>query len=180
MSSRRAGVLALLLAAGAAGASLFVSSSVFERMPHVEDEFANLWQAEVMARGRLWIESPAAAESFLVPFVVDHEGRRFGKYPPGWPAALSLGAAAGAPFVVNALLMALVVWWTYRLGSRLAGHGPGLLAALLAAGSPMMLMLSGSLMSHLLTVMLTLTFTWLGSICFPRRVSSPACRRGCW
>jgi hypothetical protein len=173
VSPRLTGALALLLAAGAAAASLFVSSSIFERMPHVEDEFANLWQAEVMARGRLWIVSPPEAESFLVPFVVDHEGRRFGKYPPGWPAALSLGAAAGAPFAVNALLMALAVWWTYRLGSRLAGTGAGLLAGALAAGSPMMLMLSGSLMSHLLTVVLTLTFTSAWLDLFPERGLEP-------
>ncbi len=159
MNSRLAGALALLLAGGAAVASLLVSSSIFERMPHVEDEFANLWQAEIMARGRLWIESPVEAQSFLVPFVVDHEGRRFGKYPPGWPAALSLGAAAGAPFAVNAVLAALTTWLTYRLGSRLSGMTAGLMAAFLVSTSPMVLMLSGSLMSHLLTVVLTLSFT---------------------
>jgi hypothetical protein len=163
MSPRLAGALALLLAAGAAAASLFVSSSILERMPHIEDEFANLWQAEVVARGRLWIESPPEPSSFLVPFVVDHEGRRFAKYPPGWPAALALGVSLGAPQIVNAALAALAVWWTYRLGSRLAGRGPGLLGAGLTAASPMILMQAGSMMSHMLTVVLTLTWTcaWL-------------------
>ncbi|HET7009994.1 MAG TPA: hypothetical protein VFI11_04395 [Anaerolineales bacterium] len=163
MNSRQAGALALFFAAASAAASLFVSSSVFERMPHVEDEFAFLWQAEMMGRGRLWIESPPQPESFLVPFVVDHDGKRFGKYPPGWPATLSLGAAAGAPHLVNALLVGLAVWWTYRLAARLAGHGPGALAALLTATSPMLLMLSGSLMSHLLTMLLAVVWTcaWL-------------------
>ncbi|HSB90172.1 MAG TPA: hypothetical protein VLD63_09125 [Anaerolineales bacterium] len=151
-------VVALLLAAAAAAASLYVSAMVFERMPHVEDEFANLWQAEVMARGRLWIESPREPASFVVPFVVDHDGRRFGKYPPGWPALLALGAAADAPYLVNAGLAALAVWLTFRLGARLAGTIAGLLAALLLATSPMILMLSGSMMSHVWTVVLTLAW----------------------
>jgi 4-amino-4-deoxy-L-arabinose transferase-like glycosyltransferase len=136
-------------------ASLWIAVDVFETIPHVEDEFAYLWQAEVMAGGRIALPSPPEPESFLVPFVVDHEDLRFGKYPPGWPAALAVGAAAGVPYWVNPLLAGLAVWLTYRLGQRLAGNLAGLLAALLTATSPMLLMLSGSLMPHMLSLVLT-------------------------
>jgi 4-amino-4-deoxy-L-arabinose transferase-like glycosyltransferase len=147
-------VAAFALAALTTAASFYVASQILEEIPHVEDEFAYLWQAHVMAEGRIMLPSPPEPESFLVPFVVDHNGMRFGKYSPGWPAALALGVAAGAAEWVNPLLAGLAVWFTYRLGRRLAGAG--ILAALLTATSPMLLMLSGTLMSHMLSLVLTL------------------------
>jgi len=153
---RRAAVAAAALALLTTAVSLWIAVDIFETIPHVEDEFAYLWQANVMAGGRIALPSPAEPESFLVPFVVDQSGIRFGKYPPGWPAALAVGVAAGAPYVVNPLLAGLAVWLTYRLGQRLAGDAAGLLAAVLTATSPMLLMLSGSLMPHMLSLILTL------------------------
>jgi 4-amino-4-deoxy-L-arabinose transferase-like glycosyltransferase len=165
--TRRRDTLANLLAAGLAllalAASLRTAAQVYEGLPHIEDEFANLWQAEVMAQGALTLPSPAESRYFVVPFVVDHQGLRFGKYPPGWPAVLSLGIRLGAPTLVNALLAGLSVWLTFRLGSRLGGKSVGLLAALLLATSPMVVILSGSMMSHPLSLFLGLVFslTWL-------------------
>jgi hypothetical protein len=160
---RHADGLALVLALTAALASALVTDRVFERIPHIEDEFANLWQAEVMAQGKIALTSPPYPRSFLVPFVVDYQGIRFGKYPPGWPATLSLGAQLGIPWLVNPLLGGLAVWLVYRLGSKLMGRGVGLLAALLTGTSPMFLMLSGTLMSHNLSLVLTISFSlaWL-------------------
>jgi len=153
---RRGDLAAAALALLTMAVSLWIAVDIFETIPHVEDEFAYLWQANVMAGGRIALPSPAEPESFLVPFVVDHAGLRFGKYPPGWPAALAVGVAAGAPYVVNPLLAGLAIWLTYQLGQRLAEDVAGLLAALLTATSPMLLMLSGSLMPHMLSLVLTL------------------------
>jgi 4-amino-4-deoxy-L-arabinose transferase-like glycosyltransferase len=159
-------ILAGMLALGAFGGAAWASQAVFERMPHLEDEFANLWQAEVMADGEIALPSPNFPRSFMVPFVVDYEGLRFGKYPPGWPALLSLGVRLGAPWLVNALLAGACAWLTYRLGRRLGGAAVGLLAALLVATSPMFLLLTASLMSHALSVFLTLALTlaWLDGV----------------
>lgn len=163
---RLPGFLAALIALGACLAAAWASRAVFERIPHLEDEFANLWEAEVMAQGEISQPSPAFPRSFMVPFVVDYEGLRFGKYPPGWPAALSLGIRLGAPWLVNALLAGASAWLAYRLGSRFGGQGVGVLAALLTASSPMFLLLSASMMSHALSVFLTLTLTlgWLDAV----------------
>ncbi len=162
-----------------AGGSVIISVTVYEGIPHLEDEFANLWQAAVMARGEISLPSPELPSSFLVPFVVDHAGQRFGKYPPGWPAVLSLGVRMGAPWLVNALLTGLTIWLVYRLGSKIAGRGVGLLAAVLAGNSPMTLMLSGSLMSHMLSLFLATAFTlaWLDLFIYragrSARISAP-------
>ena len=179
MKGRLPSALALALALLAILGTAYISTVVFERVPHLEDEFANLWQARVIARGELTLPSPSEPRSFLVPFVIDYQGQRFGKYPPGWPAALSLGARAGAAWLVNPLLAGLAVWLTFRLGSKLLGAWAGLLAALLLASSPMFLMLSASLMSHTFSLVLCLIFTlaWF-ELFFPGPEGGHVPRRG--
>lgn len=167
---RRTELLAFILAVLGAVSSAWVAHSVYEGLPHLEDEFAFLWEASVMAEGRIELPSPFEARSHLVPFVVDYAGHRFGKYPPGWPATLSLGVRLGTPWAVNALLAGVSIWLIYRLGSKVAGEGVGLLAAVLSLTSPMFLMLSGSMLSHTFGLFLTCAFSlsWLGLFPFKR------------
>lgn len=140
-----------------------VATRVFENIPHIEDEMAYVWQAKAITGGALALPSPKNTSSFLVPFVVDYQGQRFGKYPPGWPAVLALGIFLGARGLVNPLLAGLAVWLTYRLGQRLFGTAVGLLAAGLTVTSPFFWMNSGSLLSHPLGLVLSAAFTlaWL-------------------
>ena len=142
-----------------------VADRIFERMPHIEDEFAYTWQAAVIAKGRLTIPSPPHPKSFLIPFVVDYNGQRFGKYPPGWPIVLNLGVLLGVRFLVNPLLAGLGVWLTYILSKRLFSEWVGVLAAGLTITSPFFLMNSGSLLSHPLGLVLSTAFAiaWLGA-----------------
>ena len=157
--------IALLLSILAALAAFLVADRTFERIPHLEDEIAYIWQARTIAGGHLTIESPPEPTKFLVPFVVDYEGRRFGKYPLGWPALLGVGVKLGARALVNPLLAAFGVWLTYRLGSKLMGETVGLLAALLTVTSPFFLLNAGSLLAHPFGLVLSTTFvlTWWGA-----------------
>lgn len=146
----RAG-LAFFLAASLASA--LVADRIFERVPHIEDEHAYLFQAQVFALGRLWAPTPEEPAFFSVPFLVDYEGRRFGKYPPGHALALAPGMLAGHPWLVNpvagAAALAGIVW----LGAGLFGRGPALLAGLLGLTSPFFLLQSGSLLAHPTTLL---------------------------
>jgi len=69
-----------LIAIAAFFFSAWVADHIYERLPHLEDDFANLWQAHVIARGHLALATPPEPNSFLVPFVVDYNGLRFTKY----------------------------------------------------------------------------------------------------
>jgi len=140
-----------------------ISLRVFEAMPHIEDEMAYVWQAQVMARNKLTLPSPPYEKSFLVPFVVDYQGQRFGKYPPGWPAMLSLGVRLVVRSWVNPLLAGLSLWLIYRLGQKLFGNLVALLSVGLTLTSPFFWLNSGSLLSHLFGLFLTLTFilSWM-------------------
>jgi len=165
----RADRIALLFSLLAVIAAYLVADRVFERLPHLEDEMAYAWQAEVFAKGQVTIPSPPEPKSMMVPFVVDYHGQRFGKYLPGWPMLLAFGAALGVRAWVNPLLAGLGVWLTYRLGRKLFSPRIGLLAAFLTLTSPFFLLNSGSLLSHSWSLALSLSFVlaWLDT--FPRK-----------
>lgn len=161
----RADRLALAISLVAVLAAYWVTERVFEAIPHIEDEIAYVWQAEAIARGRLTLPSPPQPRSFLVPFVVDYGGQRFGKYPLGWPALLAAAVFLGGRSLINPLLAGLGVWLTYRLGEKVFGKAVGLLAAALTVTSPFFLMNSGSLLSHPFGLVLAAAFAlgWLDS-----------------
>jgi 4-amino-4-deoxy-L-arabinose transferase-like glycosyltransferase len=131
--------IALLLSLLAILVTYLVTDRIFEGIPHLEDEVAYVWQAEAIAGGKIAVPSPPQPKSFLVPFVVDYDGLRFGKYPPGWPLVLAIGVKLGLRFLVNPLLAGLGVWLTYLLGKRVFGEVVGLLAAGLTLTSPFFL-----------------------------------------
>lgn len=158
MKARTADRIALLIAIVGLFVSAYIADDVYEHIPHIEDEFAFLWEAQVMAGGEISLPSPENERSFLVPFVVDHQGQRFGKYPPGWPATLSLGARLDAAGWVNPLFAALTLWLTYRLARKMLNPALSVLAQILTLSSPMFLMLSGTLMAHMLSLFLALAF----------------------
>ena len=165
--------LALFLALATVFVTHFVSDRIYERMAHFEDEMAYVWQAQAIAGGDLVLPSPPNPKSFMTPFVIDYNGVRFGKYPPGWPTILAIGFDAGLEDWVNQLLAGLGIWLLYLLAKRIASGTPsttlrtgsGLLAVLLMLTSPMFWLLSGSLLSHAWSLVLTLGFVlaWLDS-----------------
>lgn len=161
--------LALLLSLLAVVLAALVADRVFEAIPHLEDEVAYAWQAAAIAEGELMVDSPPEARSFLVPFVIDYNGQRFGKYPLGWPALLAIGVWLGVRWLVNPLLAGLGVWLTYRLGQKIFNEGVGLLAAALTLTSPFFWMNSGSLLSHSWGLVLSATFVlgWLDAFAPP-------------
>jgi len=156
-------ILALLLAVMAILFSYLVANKIFDNLAHLEDEQAFVWQAEVIARGKLTLPSPPYPSSYLYPFVVDYQGQRFGKYPLGWPVILGLGVRSGLRSLVNPILAGVSVWLTFLLGKRIFGKKTGLLAAGLTLFSPFFLTISGSLLSHPLGLVLSgaFTLTWL-------------------
>lgn len=137
-----------------------MSRTVFERLPHLEDEVTYLFQARIYARGHLVIESPEPDRAYWQPFVVDNGGNRFGKYTPGWPAMLAAGVILGQSWVINAFLAALITALTYRMGREIFTADVGLIAAMLTAFSPMALLLNASLMGHTAALFAALLFMY--------------------
>ena len=173
MRFHRADIFALILSVVGFIASAVITQRVFEGIPHIEDEVAYVWQARLLDEGHLTIPSPQDSRSFLVPFVVDYQGERFGKYPPGWPAMLAIAIPLGLRSWINPFLAGLGVWLTYLLGKKIFSETVGLLAAGLTVCSAFFLMSSGSLLSHPFGLVLSAVFClgWLESFW---RVGDPA------
>jgi asparagine N-glycosylation enzyme membrane subunit Stt3 len=140
---RKAEWIALFFSLAGVAAAFLVAIQVFEAVPRVEDEMAYVWEAKVLAHGQLTAPTPPEPQSMLVPFVVDANGHRSSKYPPGWPMVLALGTLLGIRTWVNPLLAGLAVWLTFRLGQKVINTLTGLLAALLTVTSPFYLINSG-------------------------------------
>lgn len=139
----------------------YVSQQVFEGIPHLEDEVSFLFQAKTLASGRLYVATPEHLEFFNLPFLIDRDGRWFGKYPPGHPAVLAVGAFFGYPWLVNPLASSLALVFVYLLGIRLYGEGTAIIAAALGIVSPFFLLQSGTLLSHPTTLLFITLFLYL-------------------
>lgn len=139
-----------------------LSRTVFERLPHLEDEFTHLFQARIFARGDVVVDIPNPRRSYWQPFIIDfaETGARFGKYPPGWSSLLAIGVKMDQPWVINAFFGALSVALAYRLGRDLFNVDVGLAAAALLAFSPMSLLLNASLMGHTSALFFVTLFMW--------------------
>lgn len=150
----------LLICIAAFFLATLVSQAIFEVVPHVEDEAAYLFQAQVFARGRLSVPTPPHPASYWTPFVLDYQGQRFSKYPPGYSLLLSLGVLAGKAWIINALLGALSLWFIAQLGWTIYSPTTGLLAAALGLTCPAFLAESASLLAHPTSLFFTTLFLW--------------------
>jgi len=150
----------LLICAAAFFLAALISLGIFERIPHIEDEAAYLFQAQVFAQGHITVPTPPYPVAYWSPFVLDFQGQRFGKYLPGYPLLLSLGVLAGKPWIVNALLASLTLWILAYTGRAIYSPAAGLLAAALGLTTPVFLVMSGMLFSHPASLFFTTLFLW--------------------
>jgi len=141
--------------------STAVAWGIYGAMPHLEDEQANVFQAKVFAGGNLAVRAPSVQpNSFYIPFILNQNGWLFGKYPPGYSLLLMPAAWINQWWLINALAAVVIVLGVYLLGRDLFNANTGLLAAALGLLAPMFILLSGALVSHLVTMALLTIFTW--------------------
>ena len=160
---RRSNAVAWLAGSWCAIASAVLAFVVLEPFPHIEDEFAYLFQARVFAQGRLFAHVPPLHEFFPSPWVMTHESRWFAVFPPGWSAILSAGVALGLPALVNPLLGGASVLVMHALAREVRDGFHGAAVALLCCVSPFFLFMGASYMSHM-ALLLCLSISTLGHI----------------
>ncbi|MDH4046494.1 MAG: glycosyltransferase family 39 protein, partial [Gemmatimonadota bacterium] len=144
-----------LLAAFVAVLSGWLAVTVFERVPHMEDEVAFIFQAKQLASFGLTGPAPPVPDAFMTYLLDTEAGRWFATTKPGWPLVLAIGVSAGAPWLVNPVLAAVCVLLLHALALRLTDRGTAHLVGLLGATSPWVLFLAASQMGHILPLLLT-------------------------
>jgi hypothetical protein len=150
-SERTATAAAILIAAVSFVVTLYINIEHYGSVPHVPDEAAYLFQAKLLAAGRLMGDAPPVREAFYFynPSFLFERGDQWASfYPFGHPLVLAAGEVFGGVKLVPSLAGATCVWLTFVLGRRLYGTGTGLLTAVLMAASPFFLMQASNFMSH--------------------------------
>jgi 4-amino-4-deoxy-L-arabinose transferase-like glycosyltransferase len=153
--------IAGIIALAATILTSLIASNLLERIPHVQDSVADLFQAKTFALGRLWVPDPHLHSFFSEEFIPVHDGKWFSKYPPGWPLLLTVGVLVHLPWLVDPVLSGAVVLLTFLIGREVYSATVGILAALLTLSSPFFLFLGGSFMPHTATVVYLLSATYL-------------------
>ena len=159
---------------GIAAAFVFCAATIlnltaFDRTPRIPDEVAYLFQAKYFAAGHLYLAapSPQIASALQFDFIAVLNNKWFSIFPPGWPAMLAIGVKAGMPNMVNPVLAALGIILSHDLLKRVVGSREAAVATLLLGLSPWYIAMAASLMSHVLTLVLT-----LGAWCLLTRVKN--------
>jgi 4-amino-4-deoxy-L-arabinose transferase-like glycosyltransferase len=132
----------------------------YQRHPHVEDEVADLIQARYMARGMLAMPAPPVPAAFDVEQMYFEPTRWWSPVPPGWPATLAIGVAAGVPWLVNPVLGGVSIVLAFLVLLDVYGRRIARLGVLLLAVSPWYVFLAMSFMTHAST----LTFALLAAV----------------
>ncbi|MBI2618875.1 MAG: glycosyltransferase family 39 protein [Ignavibacteriales bacterium] len=127
--------------------SNWISLSVFDGVPHVQDSIAQFFQAKIFASGYLTAPAPPHPEFFEFLQIIIRD-RWYSMYPPGHSLLLTVGVIAGIPWIVNPLFGTLTVVMLYLLGRELYGETVGRLSALLGLCSPFLVFMSSEYMNH--------------------------------
>src|SRR5215470_7800404 len=134
----------------ALGTGVWAHFAIQKGVPDVPDEFSYLHQARGFADGELAPASPPLAEFHYTSWAIHDGGRWYSVFPPGYGILLAPGVKAGAPWLVNPILGALLALALFALGRDLfGGDGIGARAAVLVyLGSWFRMMHAGSFMAH--------------------------------
>lgn len=121
---------------------------IFLHMPHIQDEIAMQFQAKILATGRLWAPAPKIAEFFDCEFILNNNGKWYGKYFIGQALFLVPGVWIGATWLIHPLLAGVAVWLTYALGTSLWSERLGRLAALVITIAPFRVVIFAMHLGH--------------------------------
>jgi 4-amino-4-deoxy-L-arabinose transferase-like glycosyltransferase len=145
--------------------------ALFDARPLHVDALTQALQAQIFADGKLSVPVADDPRFFSSALLIEHDGRVFSQFPPGWAALLALGFLVGLPWLVAPLCGALAVVALHRLlEERGEGAGTALAGAALFGLSPWFAANAASWMSHVPT----LAFILLGSAALVRGMRAPS------
>ena len=124
----------------------------YQRHPHVPDEIVYVMHGRYFARGLLALPLPPVPAAFDLDLMTFEATRWYSPVPPGWPAALAVGAFFGADWLVNPVLNALNVLLAYLLVREFYDRRTARLALLLLCASPWFVFMGINFMTHTFTL----------------------------
>ncbi len=124
-----------------------------------DDESAYRFAAQLLASGRLWVQSHPMKAFFDRIFMIN-DGKFYAQYFIGWPALMVPGVYLGVTGYMNAVYSALTVPAVFLTVRRLAGGPAGRVATLVYLASPMLGIGAATELSHTTCVMAAAWLTY--------------------
>jgi hypothetical protein len=141
--------------------SLITAHSSLQQFANSSDEYVYLYQAETLSRGKLWESAHALPDFFYFNHIAQKEGVSVGRFPPGWPAILSVAFFLNIPpFVVNPVLGLISLILFYLLAVKLYGQRIALWALPALALTSFYIFNSASFFSHSSSLLCALLFVY--------------------
>ena len=137
-------IVALLFAA----LSVLCTLKIFDGNPRNVDGFAQLFQARIFLSGHLTAPPPAELANFATLQMILGP-KWFSQYPPGQSVVLAIGLLAGAWWLLNPLLAAVLGVVTWRVARWCTDDATARLSLILLCVSMFAIAVAGSEMSHL-------------------------------
>lgn len=126
-----------------------------------DDEHAYAFMGQLFATGRIYVPSlPPPLRSFLDNQFIINNGKMYGIYFPGHPAALAIGERLHLMHWIPTLSATLTVPLAFGVARRLFGLRTALLTVLLLLVSPYFLFPSATLLAHSTAAVLLMTFLY--------------------
>jgi len=116
--------------------------------PLTDDEYVYTFQAEIMAKGRLWADSPHLRQFYDNIFLIN-DGRIYGQYALGNSLLETYSIwILGTPYGVAPVAGGMILVLLFLGGEALYSRKTGMIAAALGVTSPLFLHSTATLQSH--------------------------------
>jgi hypothetical protein len=139
--------------------TLVIANYVLDQFPNSGDEYVYLYQGKTMAEGKLVERAHDLPEFFHFNHIAQKDGIKVGRFPPGWPAFLSLAFYFHLPtLIVDPILAFIAVVIFYRFAKRQYSQTVAFCALVAFVFSSYFLFFSASYFSHISCMLAILAF----------------------
>jgi hypothetical protein len=156
---------ASIYTAGILGVSLitiiFVAIYILDEFPNSADEYVYLYQAEALDKGILSQPSHQLENFFRFNHIVQKDGIRAGRFPPGWPMLLALPYALRVPPAwLNPILGIITLLVFYAFVKKFYSQRVAFWSVISLAFTAYFIFHSASYFSHTSCLLFTVSFIY--------------------
>lgn len=139
--------------------TLVIAYYVLDGFPNSGDEYVYLYQGKTMAEGKFVERAHDLPQFFDFNHIAQKNGIKVGRFPPGWPAFLSLAFYFDfPPFIVDPILAFIAVLIFYRFAKRQYSKNVAFCAVVALVFTSYFLFFSACYFSHISCMLAILAF----------------------